>query len=467
MNLLGIDVGTTSVKAAVFSREGETLASCTEDYTLTQEGSSVEFDPEAYWQLTLRAIDGATRGLTAAALSIDTQCETLILADEAGRPVRNAIVWLDNRAGEQAEKIRLRFGEREIYEHTGQPEITAAWPACKLLWVREREPEVWARTKRIFLLEDWLLFRMTGAFVTERTLQSSSLYFDLHTGDWWKEMLDFLGVSEGMLPQLKNSGEKTGTFRNMTVVTGAMDQCAGAVGAGVIRPGVISEMTGTAMVLFVPVGQMPPYDPAVKIPCHYNFDGSFARILWSATAGMALKWFQRNFCEAYDFRALDVLAAAVPAGCDGLVMLPHLCGSAMPRYDPEARGTFHGVTLQHTRGHFVRSILEAVACMLKSGLDALDLPVNEIRLMGGGAKSPLWCQIKADMTGIRMTTLRHTETACLGSAILAGVGAGIYSSVGEACEMLVGTDRSYVPQGTDYSAVYAAYTKLDELLNGR
>ena len=466
MNFLGIDVGTTSMKAAVFSQAGEELSSATLDYTLRQDGNVVEFDTESYWHLLKQALEIVTKDVKVDAMSIDTQCETLILTDDDGNPVRDAIVWLDNRAEEQAKKIEAHFGEQKVYEITGQPEVTATWPACKLLWVKENEPEDWAKTKKIFLLEDYLIYKMTGAFVTEKTLQSSSLYLDIHKGDWWQEMLDFIGVSKEQLPVLKESAEVVGTYQGMTVVTGAMDQVAGAIGAGVVKKGIMSEMTGTTMVLFVPTDEIPTYDPDSKIPLHYNYDGGYVRLLWTSTAGMSLKWFKNSFCEANDFRELDDLAASVPPGCEGLVMLPHLCGSTMPRYNPEARGAFYGITLQHTRAHFVRSILEAVSCMLKSNLDYIGMEIDEIRMMGGGAKSPLWCQIKADMTNTRLVTLKKNETACLGSAILAGVGVGAYASVEDACKLLVETDRVYESQGVDYSDVYKAYSELDEKLHG-
>ena len=252
MNFLGIDVGTTSMNAAVFTLKGEELSSATLDYTLRQEGNVVEFEAEQYWTLLEQAVDEVTNGIDVTAMSIDTQCETLILTDAQGNPVRDAIVWLDNRAEEQAKKIEAHFGEQKVYEVTGQPEITATWPACKLLWVKENEPEIWAKTEKIFLLEDYLLYKMTGEFVTEKTLQSSTIYMDIHTGDWWQEMLDYIGVSREKLPALKESAEQVGTYRGITVVTGAMDQVAGAIGAGVVKKGVISEMTGTTMVLFVP-----------------------------------------------------------------------------------------------------------------------------------------------------------------------------------------------------------------------
>ncbi|MBO7288842.1 MAG: hypothetical protein J6V03_02470 [Clostridia bacterium] len=465
MNFLGIDIGTTSLKAASFNDKLEQLTQATVDYTLEASGVYAEFPAEKYWDITKEGIQKATEGLEIEALSIDTQCETLILTDEDGNPVRKAIVWVDNRADEEAKIIEEHFGRKKVYEITGQPEITATWPASKLLWVKRNEPEVWAKSKKIFLLEDYILYKMTGKFVTEKTLQSSTIYFDINNGIWWKEMLDFIGVETSMLPELYDSGIKIGEYEGMTVVTGAMDQVAGGIGAGIIKQGIISEMTGTTMVLFVPIDNIPPYVENSIIPCHYNYDGKYSLVLWTSVAGMAFKWFKNNFCEDYeDFNALTAIAEKIEPGSNGLTMLPHLCGSTMPKYNPEAKGAFYGITLEHTRAHFARAIMEAISCMLKANLDYINVDANEIRLMGGGAKSSLWNQIKADMTGKTLTTLKNKETACLGSAILAGVGCGYFKSVEEACSMIE-TDKVFKPSGVDYSKVYENYNNLDNLLN--
>lgn len=460
--LLGIDVGTTSLKAAVFDENAVLVKSVTKDYTLNVKGDFVEFPAEQYWEIFLEALTELSTEYPISAMSIDTQCETMIVADEQGKPLCNAITWLDNRAALQAEKIKAYFGEKKVYEVTGQPEITATWPACKLLWLKENKPELWARTRKVFLLEDYLLYRLTGKFITERTLQSSSLYYNIKTGGWWKEMLDFIGLAETALPALCNSGEKIGNFGGTAVVTGAMDQVAGAIGAGVIKKGIVSEMTGTTMVIFVPTDEIPEYVPDSKIPCHVNYDEKYCLLLWTPTAGIALKWFKNNFCENFSFRDLDELAAAVEAGSDGLTFLPYLCGSTMPKYNPNARGMFCGLTMEHTRGHAVRSILEAVACMLKSNLDYLGLTCEEIRSMGGGAQSPLWCQMKADLTGKKIVTLKNDETACLGSAILAGVGIGLFDSVESACNMAAEIKREYIPGSADYSECYQRFCDLEQ-----
>jgi len=464
MHLMGIDIGTTSVKTGVFDVLLEQKLSLTADYTLESHGDIVEFEGEKYWDIVKGEIEKAKAELGIDALAVDTQCETLILTDGQGNPVRKAIVWLDNRATKEAEEIEAHFGRQRVYEVTGQPEITATWPACKLLWVKKNEPEIWAKTKMVFLLEDWILYKLTGRFVTEKTLQSSTIYFDIRNGAWWQEMLDFIGVKTEMLPELLDSGVYVGDYEDIRVVTGAMDQVSGAIGAGVIKKGIVSEMTGTTMVIFSPCDSIPAFDVGSIIPCHYNYDGKYCLLTWSATAGMALKWFRNALCENFSFAELDGLAASVNKGCDGLTFLPYLCGSTMPKYNPAARGSFTGLTPEHTRGHFVRSIMEAISCTLKENLDYLDLPVSEIRAMGGGANSPLWCQMKADMTGKTLVTLKNKETACLGGAILAGVGIGLFPSVESVADMIKVKDV-YKPTGEDYSESYRNYQKADRLLN--
>lgn len=464
MNLMGIDMGTTSVKTAVFNEKLEEKIKLTADYLVESKGDIMEFSAEKYWDIVKGEIEKIKAELQIDALAIDTQCETLILTDEDGNPTRKAIVWLDNRATEEASLIEKHFGRKKVYEITGQPEVTATWPACKLLWVKRNEPEVWAKTKKVFLLEDYILYKMTGKFVTQKTLQSSTIYFDISKNDWWGEMLEFIGCSREMLPELLDSGVCIGEYEGIKVCTCAMDQVAGAIGAGIVKRGIVSVMTGTTMVIFTPSDKIPEYDPSSIVPCHYNYDGKYCLLSWSPTAGMALKWFRNALCESFSFMELDEQAKDIAPGSDGVTFLPYLCGSTMPKYNPDARGSFTGLTTEHNRGHFVRAVMESVACMLKSNLDYLDLDVSEIRAMGGGASSPLWCQIKADMTGKKLQTLKNKETACLGSAILAGVGTGVFDSVESACE-LIAIDRTYEPTGADYSECYERFTKIDKLLN--
>ncbi len=466
MNLLGIDVGTTSLKAVCFDETGRALAETNLDYTLDTRGDLVEFDPMEYIRIAKNAIKTIEKTCQIDTISVDTQGETMILTDENGVPTMPAIVWLDNRATKEADEIAAHFGLERIYQVTGQPECTGGWPGCKLLWVKRNLPEVWNKTKKVFLLEDWLLWALTGEFVTEPTIQSSSIYLDIQKLDWWDEMLDFIGVDRTMLPRIVPSATRVGSFGSATVVSGALDQIAGAVGVGVVDENIVSEMTGTIMAICVVTDKIPAFDPNSKIPCHLHaIPGKFVSLMWSSTAGMALKWFRSNFADSLSFRELDELAEKAGPGAEGLTMLPHLCGSTMPVYNPDARGAFWGMTLAHGKGHFARAILESVAFTLKDDLDMIGAKCDEIRITGGGAGSPLWAQIKADVTGLKLSTLMEKESACLGTAILAGVGCGIYQSVEEACAKIIQTKKSYTPSGTDYSAAYRQYKKLDAMLN--
>lgn len=467
---LGIDIGTTSMKAAVFDKDGNRLALRNVDYTLDTDPVTgyIEFDALKYVEMCKSVVDELALecgGIDA--LSIDTQGETLIFTDECGKPVYPAIVWLDNRATDEADAIKARFGSELVYNVTGQPEITAGWPASKVLWLKNHEPDVFAKVKKIFMLEDYILYSLSGNFVTEPTIQSSTIYYDVVNGGWWQDMLDFIGIDNSLLPEIRKTATVVGEYKGIKVVSGMLDQIAGTLGAGVSDETRISEMTGTIMAICVMTDIMPPYNPDSIIPCHLHaVEGKYCLILWSSTAGMALKWFKNNFAENFSFRELDELAEKIAPGSDGLTMLPYFTGSTMPKYNPDARASFSGLNLSHTRAHFARAIMEAIAFTLKQNLEYVgEDAIKEIRITGGGASSPLWSTIKSDVTGKVLKTLSESETACLGSALAAAVGIGDFASLKEAVDSVVKVKRTYEPTGADYTKAYEAYCKLDKLLN--
>lgn len=468
--LLGIDIGTTSLKAAVFDGKGKRLGLRSRDYTLDTHAESgfIEFDANEYIRLCKEVIAELTEECGEIdAISVDTQGETLIFANEEGTPLCPAVVWLDNRAEAEAEAIKAKFGNELVYNVTGQPEITAGWPASKVLWFKNNRPEIFSRIKKIFMLEDWVLYSLTGNFVTEPTIQSSTTYYDVRNKIWWDEMLDFVGITKEQLPKLCPSATVVGEYNGAKVVSGALDQIAGTVGAGCVTDSIISEMTGTIMAICVMTDKMPAYRSDSIIPCHMHaIDGKYCLILWSSTAGMALKWFKNNFAESFSFRELDELAKDIPAGTDGLTMLPYFCGSTMPKYNPSATATFSGITLSHTRGHFARAIMEAVAFTLKQNLDYVGAEkIEEIRITGGGAASPLWAQMKADVTQRRLKSVSESETGCLGTAVFAAVGIGLYESIEAAAKEIVKPKNEYAPTGVDYTEAFERYCRLDDILN--
>lgn len=467
--LLGVDVGTTSLKACVFDEKGNELASVTKAYTLLTEGERVEFPAEQYFGLFKEAYDELSALGKIDALAIDTQGETLIFLDKEGKPLGNAIVWLDNRAEKEAKAIEEKFGLKTVYETTGQTEVPAGYPAPKVLWLKNNEPETFAKLDKILLLEDYLLYRLTGKFVCERSLYSSTLYLDIRTGGYWKEMLDFIGVDESRLPKLHESGERVGEYDGATVCTGALDQVACFIGSGCASEGLVSETTGTALAVCAFSKTIPPYYEGIKVPAYYIRKNEYCLLMWAPTAGMALEWYKKNFYPDTDMKTIDEQAAKLLLGSEGLVVSPNMRGSVMPENDPDLRGGVYGIDLKHTRAHFARAIMESIACLLRQYLELLPISVEEIVSLGGGAKSPLWLQIKADVTRKKVATLKNKETGCLGTAIHAGVGCGLFRNAAETARLLAERKSVTVPiaDTADGEAVYRRYLAFDSMLLSR
>ena len=464
--LMGIDIGTTSLKGCVFDENGNELASVTKAYTLITEGDRVEFPAEKYFELFKEAYDELSQKFPIDAFAIDTQGETLIFLDKNGEPLMNAIVWLDNRAESQAKAMEEKFGLKAIYEVTGQTEVPAGYPAPKVLWLKEERPDLFAKLDKILLLEDYLLYRITGKFVCERSLYSSTLYLDIRTGEYWSEMLEFIGINEKYLPVLYESGEKVGEYNGAVVCTGALDQISGFIGSGIIKEGMVSEMTGTALAVCALSKKIPPYFEGIKVPVYYVAKGKYCLLMWAPTAGMLMEWYRKNFYDNADYKIIDEEAAAVSLGSEGLVFSPNMCGSVMPEKDSDLKGGVYGFDLKHTKGHFARAIMEAIACLLRQYLEYLRLPIEEIISIGGGSKSPLWLQIKADITRKKVVTLKNKETGCLGTAIYAGYGCGAYTDIVSAVKGLVKVKNETQPKADQITAdaVYQKYLRFDKLL---
>jgi sugar (pentulose or hexulose) kinase len=494
---LAIDAGTTSMKAAIFDPDGNLLAVHRQEYRLeTPAPAVVELDAEVYWAACCRAVRGvveasATPPAEIASLCISSQGETLIPVDAAGAPLRKAIVWLDNRAVEEARLIREEFGDEVMHHVSGQPEIVPTWPACKILWLRRNEPDLFRRTHKFLLLEDFLLHRLTGQFVTERALQGSSLLLDIVAKEWHRPILDFIRITPDRLGRLMEPGAVVGPLASggaaqaglspgTIAVTGAMDQLIGALGSGNIAPGVVTENTGGALAVIATLGG-PLFDPLRRVPCQYHArPDTYCLMAWSQTAGMALKWFRDAFyaseAEAAHQAGLDSYdlmtgqAAELPPGSDGLLALPHLEGAACPEFNPAARGVFFGATLRHTRAHFVRALLESVAYMLKRDVDLvqeLGVPVRELRSTGGGARSELWLRIKADVLQLPVATVACEETACLGAAVLGAVATGCYGSLEQAVARMARLRGRIEPDPANaevYRRGYTWYVDLYERL---
>lgn len=494
--VLAIDLGPTAVKCALYTTAGVEVASAAEEYELqTPRPNVVEVDVDVYWAAIRDCMAAvwrrtADRSVDVVSLAISAQGETIVPVDETGRALRPAIVWLDNRATAESAELAGRFPASELYARTGQPEMLATWPAPKLLWLQRHEPHVAERTARYLLIEDYLLARLTGEYVTEGSLATSTCYWDIGTKTWWPEMLEAIGVRPDQLPSVVEPGAAIGRIRGVAaeelgltgttlVCAGALDQACGAIGGGSIAVGDFSENTGAAVAICSTLAA-PGRDPQGVVPVHYHGIPDTYMFHTFSGGGIVLKWLRDEFCEpqvaqaarngrsAYD--VLGDLAATVPAGADGLLMLPHLQGAMAPENNENARGVLMGLTLQHTRAHVVRALLEGICFVVRRNVEAFTaagVTTNQIRALGGGSRSQVWKQIEADVTGVPVATTRQPDAGALGAAILAGVGAGEFSSIQEGIDETVLMDRLYEPNPAAVSAYdehFGRYLALYESL---
>lgn len=494
--ILAFDLGTTALKCAIHDLEGNVLAKASEEYQLiTPNADSVEMDVETYWlafrSATAKVLkESSINSNEIKALGVSAQGETLILVDRDGKPLRRAIVWLDNRAQNEADHLGEIFGHRNAFEITGQVKLVPTWPASKILWLRNNEPDIFDKVSRFLLIEDYFLHRLTGEYVCEGSLVTSTCYWNFKTRAWWEEMLQELGISQEQLPQYRESGEAVGKLRpevaaelglspDTVACTGALDQACGAIGVGNIKPGIFSENTGAALAICATVNQ-PILDPGNQMPCHYHGLPGLYMLHTFTSGGIVMRWFRDEFAgpemrvsrtsglDAYDLMAME--AARIQPGCEGLVMLPHLQGAMAPEANPKASGVFYGFTLRHGRGHFTRAIMEGVAFIVRRNIEVIEglgVSVDEIRALGGGARSRIWKQMEADIVGRPVLTTTNEEAATLGAAILAGKAIGLYSSVEEAAEKMIQVKERFEPNPANreiYDAAFGTYVKLYDAL---
>lgn len=380
------------------------------------------------------------------------QMHGAVLLDESDKVIRPALIWCDQRTARECEELNEKIGAAQIIQYTCNPALTN-FTLTKLMWVRNNEPELWKRYRRFLLPKDYIRLRLTGEHAIDVADASGTLLLDVTRRQWSKAMLSATGLDERSVPPLFESPDvcgrvnaegaaHTGLRIGTPVVAGAGDQAAGAVGMGVVAAGTIHATIGTSGVVFAATDR-PALDPAGRLHtfCH-AIPGRWHVMGVTQAAGLSLRWFRDTFgpSGADAYQRLGDEAAGAPAGSDGVVWAPYLMGERTPHLDPDARGALVGLTASHTRAHVVRAILEGVAFSLKDTLQifaGMNVPVREIRLGGGGARSPLWRQIQADIYEHDVEVVAADEGAAYGAALLAGVGARIWSDVDTACREAV------------------------------
>jgi xylulokinase len=482
--LLGIDIGTSGSKVLMLDLDGHILASAMAEYPMyTPRPLWAEQDPHDWWKASVQAIRSVLRQRSIdpswiAGVGLTGQMHGLVLLDDRGEVLRPCIMWNDQRTGPQCAAITEKIGARRLLDLIANP-VLPGFTAPKIVWVRENEPEVYARAAHVLLPKDYIRYRLTGRYATEVSDASGTALLDVRRRKWSAEMLAALDIPGGWLPECFEStvpsatisasgAEETGLVAGTPVVGGGGDQAAQAVGSGIVRQGVISVTLGTSGVVFAATEKF-LLEPEGRLHafCH-AVEGQWHLMGVMLSAGGSLRWFRDTLgreesarareegTDAYDL--LTSHAEEAPAGCEGLIFLPYLSGERTPHPDPHARGVYFGLTLRHSREHMIRAVLEGVAYGLRDSLElmrAMGLRIEQVRLSGGGAKSRLWRQILADVFESEIVLTNITEGAAYGAALLAGVGAGLYGSISEACERVVRvTDK--VEPGPD-AGIYAGY----------
>jgi xylulokinase len=487
MKLLGIDVGTGGTRAIVVDEAGGIIASATvehEAFASPQTGWA-EQEAHDWWRATCEAVRAVLKqdGVQAAdikGIGFSGQMHGATLLDESDEVLRPAIIWCDGRTHAECKELTEQVGAERLIELVSNPALEG-FTLPKLLWVRKHEPEIWKRVRSVLLPKDYVRLKLTGAYATDVADASGTLMFDVGRRTWSTEILAETEIDRGLLPLVfesqeicgrvsKEGASATGLLEGTPVVAGAGDQAAGAVGLGIVRPGAVSATIGTSGVVFAATDR-PALDTRGRVHtfCHAIPDRWHVMGVTQA-AGLSLRWFRDRFGVASEtanangeldsYESLTAEAMQAPAGADGVLWLPYLMGERTPHLDPHTRAALVGLAASHTRAHVVRAILEGVAFSLRDTLTIfgeMNVPVENIRLGGGGARSPLWRQIQADVYGHTVELAEAEEGAAYGAALLAGVGCGVWQSVDAACEQVVRVRERVEPDADAVRALNARY----------
>ena len=496
--VIGIDLGTSGTKTVLFDREGRVIASALVEYPLYQERNGwAEQDPQDWWDAACQTLRQVTAESGVApedikGVGISGQMHGLVMLDKEGKVLRRSIIWCDQRTAAQCEEITQRVGKERLIQITANPALTG-FTASKILWVRENQPELYARCAHILLPKDYVRYRLTGEFATEVSDASGMQLLDVPRRQWSQEVLEKLGIDPALLGKVYESPEVTGEITKEAaaltglkagtpVVGGAGDNAAAAVGTGVVRDGKAFTTIGTSGVVFAHTDQL-SIDPQGRV---HTFccavPGAWHVMGVTQGAGLSLKWFRDNFCTSEKeaaasmgvdpYTLMDKEAEQSPIGCNRLLYLPYLMGERTPHLDPDCRGAFFGLSAMHTRRDLLRAVMEGVTYSLRDCVEILrgmGVEFGEMLACGGGGSSPLWRQMLADTFQCPVKTVKSKEGPALGAAILAGVGAGLYPSVQQACDAMIQTNP---PQGPipgnvpQYEAYYQLYRSLYPAMKG-
>ncbi len=481
--LLGIDISTTGAKALLIDEEGRVAASATTPLNLsTPHPLWSEQDPYQWWSGAVNSIRQAlaqtgARGNQVRAIGLTGQMHGLVLLDAQNRVLRPAILWNDQRTGAECEEITDKLGFENLLHITGNKALTG-FTAPKILWVSKHEPQIYAQIAHVLLPKDYVRFRLTGGYAVDKADGAGTLLFDLQKRDFSDKVLDILEIPRKWMPQAFEGPEITGVISpeaaaetgleaGTPVVGGGGDQAAQAVGVGAVTPGIVALTLGTSGVVFATTPS-PLIEPQGRLHafCHSVPDAwHFMGVMLSAAG--SLQWYRDTLAPDVSFDDLLAPAQKAPPGSEGLFFLPYLTGERTPHPDPLARAAFVGLTVRHSQAHLTRAVLEGVAFGLRDSMELIKNSglgeIQQVRVSGGGARSPFWRQILSDVMDVEMVTLNTTEGAALGAALLAGVGAKVWSSVAESCQAVIHTTDTTLPNPSAVQVYQKAYPLYQNL----
>jgi xylulokinase len=486
--LVGVDVGTSGAKSVVIDEDGHVLATALAQYPCSSPRPLwSEQNPEDWWRGTCDAVreviaKAGVPGADVSGIGLSGQMHGLVMLDDGHQVIRPAILWNDQRTAAECAQMTERVGADRLLQITCNPALTG-FTAPKILWVQEHEPRNWERCTKVLLPKDYVRFRLSGTFATEVSDASGMLLLDIARRDWSREVCDAVGVGRDRLADCYESHEISATVcesvagelgipAGTPIAGGGGDQAAGAVGNGIVNSGAISATIGTSGVVFA-FSDEPTTDPQGRLHtfCH-AVPGKWHVMGVMLSAGGSLQWYRNELAEAECARAaeqgvdpyelLTAEAAEAAPGCEGLMFLPYLTGERTPHADPQARGAWIGLTPRHGRNEIVRSVLEGITYGMRDSLEiirALGIPVDEIRLSGGGARSTFWRQLQADVYGADVCTINAQEGPAYGVALLAGVGTGVWDTVEQACAESISVVGRWAARA-DALAVYDRFYPL-------
>lgn len=487
---IGVDIGTSGTKSLLIDPDGNILAESSASYGISMPKPLwTEQNPEDWWAATVKTIRAVVKQARAKpaevkAIGLSGQMHGSVFLDKAGKVIRPALLWNDQRTAAECEEItKLAGGREKLIRMVANPALTG-FTAPKILWLRNKEPKRFARVKHVLLPKDEIRRRLTGELATDVSDASGMLLLDVRKRKWSDELLGKLQLDKSMLGTVYESEDVTGSLRpeiaeklglttDCLVVGGAGDCAAGAVGNGIVKRGILTASLGTSGVMFMHSDQ-PQYDKKGRLHtfCH-AVRGKWHMMGVTLSAAGSLQWFVENVCTelatrrgADPYQTINSEASAVSPGSDGLLFTPYLAGERTPHADPNARGCFVGLTSKHARGHLARAVMEGVAMSLRESLEvikSLDVPVREMRLSGGGAKSQLWRQIFADVMDQSACTINAEQGPAYGVALLAAVGSGQFKNIEEACKATIEVVKKTPPKKPavrTYDKLFPIYQSL-------